>query len=122
MSKFRRRGGLRATTATFSCPVDDEALEKMALSEELPKSVVVFKARLRGLFGDALNRDSGRDGVESFALAERSERRPVGRRGVKLDCCDVFACCEKAFGGADCANAEDDVRRGGVKPKRLQGD
>lgn len=100
LSRFLRRGGLRATAATFSCPVDDE-LEKMPLSEELPESVVVFSARLNGLFGEALRRERGREGVASFAdLAERRDRRPVGRKGVKLDCCDVLVCCDKALGGA----------------------
>lgn len=94
------------------------------LNDEFPESLLLFRARLRGLLGDALSRDKGRVGVEVFAdFADRSESRPLGRRGVKLGDWDVLVGCEKtAVGGAVCACAEGDARRCGVRPKRRHGD
>jgi hypothetical protein len=86
----------------FSWPVEGWIAEKTVLSDELAESLLVFKARLNGLFGEALNRDKGREGVDAFAdFADRRESRPLGRRGVKLGDCEAFvACAKRAAGGA----------------------
>lgn len=53
----------------------------------LPESGVALKARLRGLFGEARARANGRDDTDDVLadLAERSESRTLGRRGVRRD-------------------------------------
>jgi hypothetical protein len=68
----------------------------------LAESCFVFKARHKGLIGEALNRNKGTEGVDAFSdLADRRESRPLGRRGVKLGDCEAFvACAKRAAGGA----------------------